>query len=76
MRCRPDREATGFAPGGRVATHQFGTNRSVFRGRGMEFDESRVYQPGDDMRSIDWRVTARTGTMHTKLFHEERERRC
>lgn len=74
VRARPDRKATGFAPGGRVATHQFGTNRSVFRGRGMEFDESRVYQAGDDMRSIDWRVTARTGTMHTKLFHEERER--
>lgn len=71
---RPDRKATGFAPGGRVATHQFGTNRSVFRGRGMEFDESRIYQHGDDMRSIDWRVTARTGTLHTKLFHEERER--
>jgi len=71
---RPDRKATGFAPGGRVATHQFGTNRSVFRGRGMEFDESRIYQNGDDMRSIDWRVTARTGALHTKLFHEERER--
>jgi uncharacterized protein (DUF58 family) len=40
----------------------------------MEFDESRLYQPGDDVRNIDWRVTARTGDTHTKLFHEERER--
>jgi uncharacterized protein (DUF58 family) len=74
VRSRPDRRTTGFAPGGKVRTHQFGTNRSVYRGRGMEFDEARIYQPGDDARSIDWRVTARTGKMHTKLFHEERER--
>jgi uncharacterized protein (DUF58 family) len=74
VRSRPDRRTTGFAPGGKVRTHQFGTNRSVYRGRGMEFDEARIYQPGDDARAIDWRVTARTGKMHTKLFHEERER--
>lgn len=47
---------------------------SRFKGRGMEFDESRLYQPGDDIRSIDWRVTARTGKTHTKVFREERER--
>jgi len=40
----------------------------------MEFDETRLYQPGDDIRSIDWRVTARTGKTHTKVFREERER--
>lgn len=40
----------------------------------MEFDEVRVYHPGDDVRTIDWRVTARTGRPHTKLFQEERER--
>jgi len=45
-----------------------------FKGRGMEFDEVRLYQPGDDIRSIDWRVTARTGKPHTKLFRDERER--
>ena len=45
-----------------------------FRGRGMEFDEVRLYQPGDDVRTMDWRVTARTGKAHTKLFREERER--
>lgn len=47
---------------------------SPFKGRGMEFDESRPYQAGDDIRSLDWRVTARTGKPHTKLFREERER--
>ncbi len=51
-----------------------GGHRSRFRGRGMEFAEVRGYQPGDDVRSIDWRVTARRGKVHTKLFHEERER--
>ncbi|MGA9575306.1 MAG: DUF58 domain-containing protein [Lysobacterales bacterium] len=71
---RPDLSTSGFAPGGKVSTHQFGVNHSVFSGRGMEFDESRVYQPGDDVKTIDWRVTARTGEVHTKLFREERER--
>ena len=71
---RPNLAATGFAPSGKVSTHQFGMNHSVFSGRGMEFDESRVYQPGDDVRTIDWRLTARTGEVHTKLFREERER--
>ena len=47
---------------------------STFRGRGMEFHESRLYQPGDDIRSIDWRVTARSGVTHTKIYREERER--
>ena len=47
---------------------------SAFKGRGMEFDEARPYQPGDDIRSIDWRVTARTGKTHTKMYREERER--
>lgn len=47
--------------------------RSLIRGRGLEFDEVRAYQPGDDFRAIDWRVTARTGRLHTMVFHEERE---
>ncbi|MCD6380459.1 DUF58 domain-containing protein [bacterium] len=46
---------------------------SVFKGRGMEFDEVREYLPGDDVRSIDWNVTARTGIPHVKRFVEERE---
>jgi uncharacterized protein (DUF58 family) len=55
-------------------SRQSGVYVSRFKGRGMEFDEARLYQPGDDIRSIDWRVTARSGKPHTKLFREERER--
>jgi len=58
----------------KVSRPQTGSHHSRFRGRGMEFSEVRVYQPGDDVRSIDWRVTARRQTPHTKLFNEERER--
>ncbi len=53
---------------------QSGAYVSHFKGRGMEFDESRPYQPGDDPRNIDWRVTARSREAYTKLFREERER--
>ena len=51
-----------------------GVHQSPFRGRGMEYAESRPYAPGDDARHIDWRVTARSGRTHTKLFQPERER--
>jgi uncharacterized protein (DUF58 family) len=51
-----------------------GSVKTSFRGRGIDFEEIRHYQPGDDIRSIDWRVTARTGEAHTKLYQEERER--
>jgi uncharacterized protein (DUF58 family) len=51
-----------------------GNERTRFRGRGMDFEEVRLYQPGDDIRAIDWRVTARTQVAHTKIFREERER--
>jgi uncharacterized protein (DUF58 family) len=58
----------------RLVTDVFaGDYHSVFKGRGMEFDEVRAYQHGDDVRSIDWNVTARTGTPHVKKFVEERE---
>jgi uncharacterized protein (DUF58 family) len=50
-----------------------GQFRSAFKGRGMEFEEVRPYQYGDDVRSIDWNVSARTGFPHVKLFREERE---
>ena len=50
-----------------------GEYQSVFKGRGMEFDEVRQYHPGDDVRSIDWNVTARTGEPYVKSYVEERE---
>ena len=50
-----------------------GEYHSVYKGRGMEFDEVRQYSPGDDVRSIDWNVTARTGQTHVKRYVEERE---
>ena len=69
---------------GRVRRMEVRTNRlvddsmagryaSVFKGRGMDFDRVRNYVPGDDVRTIDWNVTARTGEAHIKLFTEERE---
>jgi uncharacterized protein (DUF58 family) len=58
----------------RINSLQTGAYVSHFKGRGMEFDESRPYQPGDDPRNIDWRVTARSSEAYTKLFREERER--
>lgn len=58
----------------RKATKQAGNHQVRQLGRGMEFAESRPYSPGDDIRSIDWKITARTGEAHTKLYEEERER--
>ena len=57
----------------RALANLAGMRRSRQRGRGVEFDEVRAYAAGDDVRAIDWRVTARSGTPHTKLFHEDRE---
>lgn len=58
----------------RMVTDVFaGQYQSVFKGKGMEFDEVREYQPGDDIRSIDWNVTARMGHPYVKKFVEERE---
>ena len=51
-----------------------GVHSSRFRGRGMDYLESRGYQPGDDIRNMDWRVTARSGDAHIKVYQEERER--
>lgn len=51
-----------------------GAHRSRFRGRGMDYRESRHYVAGDDIRNMDWRITARAGDPHIKVFDEERER--
>src|SRR4029079_14688904 len=64
-----------FVTGRQVSDVMAGAYLSVFKGRGMEFDEVRPYVPGDDVRSIDWNVTARTGEPHVKRFFEERELR-
>ncbi|MBI4423636.1 MAG: DUF58 domain-containing protein [Elusimicrobia bacterium] len=59
---------------GRLVTETFaGQYLSVFKGRGMEFSEVREYSPGDDVRTIDWNVTARTGRPHVRRYQEERE---
>ena len=57
----------------RSAAARTGLHTSRWRGRGVDFRESRIYQAGDDIRHMDWRVTARSGRPHTKLFEEERE---
>jgi uncharacterized protein (DUF58 family) len=62
-----------FVTGRQVSDVMAGAYLSVFKGRGMELDEVRPYVPGDDVRSIDWNVTARTGEPHVKRFVEERE---
>ena len=55
-------------------SEQAGDIRSAFKGRGMEFEEVRLYGFGDDVRDIDWRVTARLGNTYTKVFSEEKDR--
>jgi uncharacterized protein (DUF58 family) len=57
----------------RTAALRSGASTSRWRGRGVDFRESRIYQAGDEIRHMDWRVTARSGKPHTKLFEEERE---
>lgn len=58
----------------RVNAQSVGSHRAIRKGRGMEFSEVRAYQPGDDIRHIDWRVSARTQKTHTKVFTEELDR--
>lgn len=71
LRRNAPRLAAGAAP---PRTALGGPRPAPFKGRGMEYDETRPYHPGDDVRHLDWKVTARTGRAHTKLFREERER--
>ncbi len=74
MRLREPAARLGYTPQDFARAWGSGNDLSAFRGRGMAFAEVRRYVPGDDVRTIDWRVTARTGQPHTKLFQEERER--
>ena len=69
-------EANGFSflPKYAVQSVLSGRHRSRLRGRGLDFDEVRKYIPGDDIRNIDWKVTARVGVTNTKEFTEEKER--
>jgi uncharacterized protein (DUF58 family) len=70
-------QASGFSFLPRQPIHSLlaGRHASRLRGRGLQFEEIRGYLPGDDPRSIDWKVTARMRTPHTRVFTEERERR-
>jgi uncharacterized protein (DUF58 family) len=63
-----------FPSGQKVSSIGGGNFHSPFRGQGLDFEEAREYSPGDDIRAIDWRMTARTGKAHTKIFREDRER--
>ena len=74
LECKKQADAMELPTQQHVKTHLLGGFISHFKGRGMDFDEARPYQMGDDIRSIDWRVTARTGEAHTKIYREERER--
>lgn len=74
MRLRWSAKRLHLRPNRKVLQQTAGGRLSRFRSRGVDFAEVRQYQPGDDVRTIDWRVTARRGKPHTKLFQEERER--
>lgn len=69
------RERTGRARVAPVVSHTARSGQHITRlfGRGMDYAESRMYQAGDDVRRLDWRLTARSGKLHTKLFQEDRE---
>ena len=74
IQCRWKAKQFALAPPKSVKSDLAGVYQSRLRGRGVDFSEVRIYQPGDDIRAIDWRVTARTQKTHTKIFQEERER--
>ena len=69
-----DARGFSFLPKYAVQSLLSGRHRSKLRGRGLDFDEVRQYVAGDDIRNIDWKVTARVGVTHTKVYTEEKER--
>ena len=73
IRCRFGAQSLKNFPRIDAKSTERGMNRSKFKGRGMDFSEVRNYQPGDDARHIDWRVTAKTQKPHTKIFSEEKK---
>lgn len=74
LELRHQAHALGFASHHPVNSILCGLYASVFRGQGMDFEEVREYQQGDEIRNMDWRVTARTNVPHLKVFREERQR--
>ncbi len=74
LELRHQAHALGMASHHLVNSSFAGLYASVFRGQGLNFEEVREYQEGDDIRNMDWKVTARTGEPHLKVFREERER--
>ncbi len=74
LELRHQARTLGLASHHLVNSNFSGLYASVFRGTGLDFDEVREYQPGDDVRNIEWKVTARTNSPHLKIFREERER--
>jgi uncharacterized protein (DUF58 family) len=74
LELRHQARALGIASHHLVNSTFTGLYASVFRGTGLDFDEVREYQEGDDIRNMDWLVTARTDTPHLKVFREERQR--
>ena len=74
LELRHGAKAIGLASRHKVNSLFSGLYTSIFRGQGMDFEEVREYQQGDEIRNMDWGVTARTGKPHLKVFREERER--
>ena len=74
LELRHQARTVGLASSRPVNSVLSGLYQSVFRGQGMDFDEVREYREGDDIRNMDWRVTARTGAPHLKVFREARQR--
>ncbi|MDH4040070.1 MAG: DUF58 domain-containing protein [Gammaproteobacteria bacterium] len=74
MRLRYSARGFSYLPHQPVRSLLSGRKRSRLRGRGLDFDELRQYRPGDDIRTMDWRVTNRTGKPHVRVYTEERDR--